>query len=290
MAHPIISKKHWITVAERWQEIPCPMHPWPSEMKIYRQFSRKALNKIKNPKILILGATPEMRDLAHSFKSSEVTCVDIDINMILAMRELMKYKKETEKEIWLKADWTTMPLAKKYYHLILGEAVLGNVQFNRWSKFLNHLTILLRPGGYFINRVVITGIDNWYGQNIDQIFKYTKKNNLNFMELYFLLFCRIWRVNPHINFSNLAMYRTIKKFYNPTKKKYQHAEPYITKLLNQIAKYLPASPYRWSCRSRQVSEKYLKKYFRIVNMKYGKGETPCSVSYHPIYFLKKKII
>lgn len=166
------------------------MRPWPSEVKVYHQFAKKVLKGIKNPKILILGATPELRDIAHSFKNAEVTCVDIDINMILAMRELMRYKKETEKEIWVKGDWATVPLTQNYYHLILGDAVMAVMPFNRWPQFLNHLKIFLKSDGAFITRLVVIDRDKgfWHNKSLDEIFTYVKKNKLNLLEMRLLFF------------------------------------------------------------------------------------------------------
>lgn len=87
-----------------------------------------------------------------------MTVVDVNFNLILALRELMRYKRGAEKEIWVKSDWATAPLTQNYYHLILGDAVMGNMPFKRWPQFLNHLKNLLRLGGYFVHRVCVIGI------------------------------------------------------------------------------------------------------------------------------------
>lgn len=289
----IINEKFWINIAKKWKKIPCPMHPWPSEMKIYKIFSQKALKQVKCPKILILGATPEMRDLAHSFKNAEITCVDIDINMILAMRELMRHKKETEREIWIKGDWMTVPLKKNYYHLILGEAVLANIKFPLWPNFLKHLNKLVKSKGAFITRVVITvnPSSEWFNKSLDDVFRYTKANKLNAEELRFLLYVRIW--HPKIKaMGDQDIFQTVKNFWQKGKQNFFHPDSYIQKLLNQIKEnynWPPKSGYRWSNRTKEVCERYLKKYFKVAKMKYGGGETPCPISYHPIYLLKKKI-
>lgn len=106
------------------------------------------------------------------------------------------------------------------------------------------------------------------------------------MELYFCLFMRVMR--PDQDMSNAELYRTIKKFYQPNKNIYQHSDPYIKKLLNQMIKHLPASNYKFSNRPQAVCEKYLKKYFRVLDKKFGGGERKLLAAYHPIYFLKKK--
>jgi len=290
MTKQIQGDKFWAEIAECWKKIPCPMHPWPSEMRIYKRFSQEALKGVKYPKILILGATPEMRDLAHSFKNAEITCVDINLDIILAMSELIKHKERIKEEIWVKGDWITMPLRKNYYHLILGEAVLGNVEIFLWSKFLKHLNELLKAKGAFITRVVTTVNLNseWFGKGLDDIFEYTNANKLNAQELRILLFVRIW--HPKIKtMSDYDIFRTVSEFWHSEKQRFFHPDPYIQKLLNQIKENYNWPPksncHRWSSRTKEICEKYLKRYFKIVKIKYGKGETPCPISYHPIYLL-----
>ena len=281
------SRQHWLTVAKRLQEIPAPMHPWPSEVKIYRQLTRRALRGVRSPRVLILGSTPEMRDIAHNIVGSEVTCVDIDMNMISAMGQLVKNHNKIKKEIWIKSNWVTVPLKEKYYDLILGEAVLGNVPRESWSTFLNHLKDLLRPGGYFISRVVANDLGDWHGKTLEEVFDYASVQRLNFMELYFLLFYRIFGGKHILKMSNIDMYKTIQKFYNKNKQKYVLSNKYVEGLLNKIAKYLPASPFQWSNGPKKIAVKHLRHCFNIRGEYYGRGESAFNAAYHPIYFLRK---
>jgi len=283
-------KKFWINLAIRWKKIPCPMHPWPSEIKIYQKFISEALKGIKKPKILVLGSTPEMHDLALNIKNSEVTCVDADLNMLLAMQKFMKNKNMVEEEIWVRSDWLKMPLAENYYHLILGDSVLPNVRFNLWTRFLKHLSKLLKINGFFVSRVVIKPIDNWIGKSLKEIFQYAKINRLNSEELRYLLFARIWKPNIK-ELGDKDVFRSIKKFWRDKERKFCYPDLYIQKLLNKIKEnhnWPPKSDYRWSNRSKKDSEKFLRKYFKIVKVEYGKGESSFSLAYHPIYLLKKK--
>jgi len=279
------SENHWQTVARRWSELPAPMGPWPSERKIYQKFTKKCLNGVKSPKILILGATPQMRDIAHAFKYAEVTCVDVDVNMLFAMTGLLKNPRNADKEIWVKSSWVTAPLKENHYNLILGEAVLGNVPFVLWVKFLKHLQDVLKLDGHFVSRVVVTDSGNWHGKGLDEVFSYASDKRLNFIELYFLLFYRIFGSQTR-KMSNLDMYKSIKKYYNRKKRRYVVENKYVEGLLNKIAKYLPASPFQWSNSPQAFSERYLKRYFKIIAKDFGNGESQFSAAYHPLYLLK----
>jgi SAM-dependent methyltransferase len=280
-------QQHWRTVAKRWQEIPAPMHPWQSEIKIYQRLAYQVLKNVRNPRILILGATPEMRDIAHNIRNSEVTCVDIDMNMILAMGQLLKNPDKAKQETWIRSNWVTVPLLEGNYDLILGEAVLGNVGRELWPNFLNHLKNILRPNGHFITRIVAHDLGDWHGKTLEEVFDYASAHRLNFMELYFLLFYRIFGGKHVLKMSNVDMYKTIQRFYNKNRKKYVLPDKYVEGLLNKIAKYLPASPFQWSNGPKRVAEKYLSRYFNIKGEYYGHGESAFNAAYHPIYLLKK---
>ena len=112
-------KKYWLNLAKKWQLVKPPIRPSKEDLKIYEKLLKK--NKIRN-NILILGATPELRELALKYGKQIVVC-DINLNMILAMTELMRHK--NKKEIWIKADWVSVPLKHNHFDAILIKSVNG---------------------------------------------------------------------------------------------------------------------------------------------------------------------
>lgn len=75
----------WKEFASRWQKYYTPPgRPSRAAIKVYKDYTRKAIKGIKNPKVLVLGSTPELRDLPHELKA-EVTLIDINLEMILAI-------------------------------------------------------------------------------------------------------------------------------------------------------------------------------------------------------------
>ena len=139
MHDSFVGKKYWWELAKKWRDIRHPVRPSKGDLKIYEGFLNKEKRRRKNLKILVLGATPEMRDLAAKYGSEVVVC-DLSINMIIAMTELMR--KENKNEIWIKASWITVPLKHNYFDVIL--SILCSISLIPSSKetfFFGRLTL-----------------------------------------------------------------------------------------------------------------------------------------------------
>ncbi len=141
----------WFEFAKTWKKTYPPARPSQKNIADYEKFLREVVksNK-KGVKILLLGATPELRDLFAECENIQVTLVDVNMDMILAMTELMK--KKTENEIWIKSDWLTVPLSNNYYDLVFGDYVTGNLPRKKLASLFGKIRTVLKPGGYFITR------------------------------------------------------------------------------------------------------------------------------------------
>ena len=87
----VINKKPFQVFAARWAKTLPPARPAKEDIIIYRRFFNQYKNKNGKTKLLILGATPELRDLAASLKF-DVTVADFNIEMIRALTPLRKIK------------------------------------------------------------------------------------------------------------------------------------------------------------------------------------------------------
>lgn len=268
----------WHTnLAKRWAIYDSPARPSKSECRIIENF----VARHKKPaKILILGATPEYRDLAHNQKA-EVTCVDIGLEMILAMRELMKNKKRTDQEVWFRANWLDMPVANNYYNFVLGDLVIHNIPLTLQPKFFAKIKQVLRPGGYFITR-------SWWASTIkeplelkvDKILKKgINKKSLNVFT--WELINHVYDPKRRIS-TTLDMYRALKGVWRNERNKSKKKQIY--KLLQQAVFHYPVGKTWWA-KIKNAEEKMIKKCFTIQVIKHG-NDHPCTEQC-PIYFLKK---
>src|SRR3989344_5540770 len=80
-------------IAHSWGQLTSPARPTKDELRIIKEYLKSIRDVSKKGKgMLILGATPEFRDIGHEL-GFNVTLIDINPKMVKAMRFLMKNKK-----------------------------------------------------------------------------------------------------------------------------------------------------------------------------------------------------
>ncbi len=268
----------WHTdIVGRWKIYASPARPSKGECRLIQTFIG---HRKKRPRILILGSTPEYRDLAHNLHA-EVTCVDIGLEMLMGMADLMKHKNKVGQEIWLKSDWLVMPVAENYYDFVLGDLVINNLPLNLQSKFFAKIKSLLKPGGYFITR-------DWWpptikepvGSIVDKILASgINKRSMNIFT---------WELmNGAYNFTKKIartadMYQALKKIWRQEKDLSRKKR--IATLLKQTLYHYPVGKVWW-VKPRRETEREIRRYFAIKDTKFG-YDHPC-VKQCPIYFLQK---
>ena len=134
------------TLAQSWKFTKPPGHPSPSELKIYEGYIRWA-KKRPDARALILGSTPEIRDLCAKHKLP-VTCVDYHNENFYILRTLMKRKGNEE---LVNQDWRKMKLVEKY-DLIMGDVALQMIPLKDNQKILLRLQNALKFSGFLVHR------------------------------------------------------------------------------------------------------------------------------------------
>lgn len=133
------------------KKIAPPSIPSREDIKIYREFF--LVNEVKGA-VLLLGSTPALRDMLSELGIKNYVVADFSFKMIGTGLLLVK-KATAENEIWLKAEWTQMPLSLGIFDCILGDLVFMQKVPENQSKFLKKIASLLRPNGIFITRTHI---------------------------------------------------------------------------------------------------------------------------------------
>lgn len=108
----------------------------------------------KNLKVLVLGATPEIRDLAIEL-GAECTAVDISRNVLESLTKAMKYK-DDKKNKFVCDDWFNMCsiFPKNSFDMILGDCSFNNVPFLRCGEMFQICKNLLKKDGCIITRQI----------------------------------------------------------------------------------------------------------------------------------------
>ncbi|MDD2647003.1 MAG: class I SAM-dependent methyltransferase [Patescibacteria group bacterium] len=150
----ISQHQSWAYLSNTWSKyIAPPAKPCPGQLKIFSKLITRG--KFSFPrKALILGATPELRNLVlkHGF---QVTVCDISIDMIKAMTQSviknLRYKEKT-----IVGDWLSINLPSHSFDLIMGDGSLNQLlESTRVKKLLIKIKNLLSPHGILLFREVI---------------------------------------------------------------------------------------------------------------------------------------
>ncbi len=146
----------WQTAEQRGQKsnrIP-PFTPSQNEQKFYKKYCEKVSASENLPKrALILGATPELRDMAIKI-GIESIAVDISEEMMEKFSALMEKQGDILDKTIIK-DWLKMDFPSDYFGIIMGDASLNNLATTGDNERLaNICRDILAKNGYFIMRQV----------------------------------------------------------------------------------------------------------------------------------------
>jgi ubiquinone/menaquinone biosynthesis C-methylase UbiE len=275
----------WKQIAYMWKTyFTVPSRISPQEVKQYRNWLKK-INKNKKPlKGLVLGATPELRDALVDFGYS-VYSIDINLDMFLAMEELLKNKNPNE--VLLKTNWLNSPLKDNYFDVIVGDAVLPNIPWEERKPLLSEVKRLLKPKGIFITRAFCVP-DKKPFANVEEVLRHFSKKNQPIMQsaLEMVLEFQILAYNPKDHLGSFAKAKNVLEEYHKRKgdrfnsKKLQEIHDIVwdfwcNKFLNKVFVYA----------YREEEEKDYRKHFKITEVFEAKDHDYSKLT--PIYFLSK---
>ncbi len=259
-------------LAQVWDKILPPARPSISELKIFEKYIKK-LAKNKNAKILILGATPELRDLVLKHKLVPI-CADINKENFIALKKLMKHK---GKEIFIHSDWLKLK-GKEIYDLIIGDTSLTMLPWKKWEDYLKRFKQIIKKDGMIVHRsdVRFSEDEKRTPLEIFQLYRKSKKKAPIFSSILISLCITFHRKDKeYCNLNELI--KKVKGLYK---------KGLISKKeCRGITDFLVAKGLKVIIPRKKEFEKMARKYFRIVKIERGKN--PLS-KYLPIHILKPK--
>lgn len=145
------AKKDWSDKGDKfvhhWRYYEAPARPSPSDIEFIK---KKILEKGKKARILILGATPEYRNL----------CGELGIPMILIDFSRYNYEylarevKNRPKEIFVEGNWLTAVLHEKF-DIILADNVINVLMKKDIKKLFLNVRKMLKKDGLFMPRIYV---------------------------------------------------------------------------------------------------------------------------------------
>lgn len=256
----------WKGFAKRWDEYyTAPGRPTKDEIRIFLHYLNRSgiLERAGKRKIkaLVLGATPELRDMLARIKA-DVSLIDLSKYMI---REMTKLRKIRSKEHKFTGDWIKTPFPDGYFDVVVGDLAQGNIAKDKKQAFLKEIARVLKKNGYFIQRIFHIP-PNLRCRDPDDIldeysgYPYTKKLPMEmFMDLLYNTY------NKRTNITDTAIMKKWINKYMYKEGKFNHPYKKINKLLERA--YIMWQPFekRWCTFPEKEMANMLRKYFIIAD-------------------------
>ena len=147
---------YWDNQIYFWGNHPVPIRPSTDEISEYRRALFECLRSVTTsspPKILILGSTPEIRDLVAQLapREAEIYLADISYRMPGGMLKLTHFV-DPLRERWIRCDWLELPFSESFFDVVIGDLLLQQLPPLKEILFLEKMALMLKKEGMFISR------------------------------------------------------------------------------------------------------------------------------------------
>ncbi len=155
MAKKKLDNPIWDAKQQKWWEffwggVKAPWRPTKKEIKFWEGKIQQAFKEKDFLRVLILGATPEFRDMLTRYKDkTEVTLLDANPAVKAAMDKLRKKRNSKERIVW--GDWLKMPLPSNYFDIVFSDEVFENIALENHDKLHQNIKRVLKKDGYFLD-------------------------------------------------------------------------------------------------------------------------------------------
>ena len=280
--------KEWKKIASVWKDILPPSRPSLGDICIYDKFIRQEIKKEKLFKVLILGTTPELRDLLSRYSllgyNIKVFLLDINSEMIKAMDLLIEIKNKREKK--LTGNWVKTSFKDNFFDLIIGDEVMINIKKEKRTDLLKEIFRILSPGGAFILRASHINFQAKKFTVKKSFNKYAKlyfQNKLNLNQVINYLLEEFFELSYFKNKKNLISLKFLEKDFKKELKSLDSEKWLVKKFLKRTKTLL--NQY-WSWESKSEQTKRFRQYFKIKECKASDDYFYAHIL--PIYYLKSK--
>jgi len=228
---------------------------------LFKKYFKEAVGRKRRAKVIVLGATPELRDIALG-NNCEVITIDLSLEQILKMGELMKNKNHPN-EIVIRGNWLKMAdiLKNQNFDLIIGDCCFINLSLKGQEKLAEVCQKLLKKDGCLLIRETVANFEKQKNLASFYLEKF-RQGKMKFPDLYINLALyssdiKVWNhKTKQFSYSNFS--KSIKKLYQKrilNKKEFKELEKFV----------LPGAGYRFLFYQEDF-EKLLKKYFKLLSV------------------------
>ncbi|MFY9462440.1 MAG: class I SAM-dependent methyltransferase [Candidatus Sungiibacteriota bacterium] len=270
---------YWESQVDFWRHYPSPIRPSTGDLKIYSDFLGTGKT---DGNILILGSTPELRDLAAQTHAANIWIADFSYLMPSEMLKFTKYV-DPFNEKWIKCDWLELPFPELFFNVILGDLVLQQIRPAQESGFLRKIASLLKKDGVFVGRMNFLD-DDLRKDSIDNIVETSLRLPFTFWQRFVRLKLKIlWlcadpktrSLNRQLSFEKFSEFLARTEIRNGA----------LDAVKKDLARHKD-SFRNWCSPYEQGLTSMLSRYFELSEKKAADDYE--HARYYPIYLLKRR--
>lgn len=292
-------RKIWSKWAGLWEKFTEPGRPSQDDIRNYNKLLIRELKNKKNPEILVLGSTPEIRDLLFKYsllQNANITCSDMTREMYEAMSELVNNKNKKEK--FVSGNWVDMKFNRKF-DVVTGDYVNSNISTEYKDRYYKNILSLLKNSGCFITRdAIITkecrinSVDELFNKYIQKIKneEITIKQSATWIGDR-LLWASWFENSEKDNKVSLKFFwPEILSLGRKLRAKGTRGDRLLMKIiyLRFLDTWQPLKDKYWTFYLEKDNAEMLEKYFKIKETLYSKDYSIVLGKASPIFLLKKR--
>ncbi len=265
-----LKKKEWEDYLKHWSKLRHPIIPEKISLATYKKLIKKY---VKGNKVLLLGATCQLRDLLAKL-NMHVTCVDISPIILKAHEKMCKVRKRKEKIVvgdWLKYN------PKERFDLVIADAANFQIKESSYDLFFSKVASWLKKTGVSIQLIVAdykkTRVE--LKDVVDYIKKSKKLEDYRMKGYYYLGYSHTKNKGKFKNIA--ALEYDVQPYIDKgiiTKKRFNKFSLHLKKFSAQLVE-------------REKMEKYIKKHLKILE-KIPHGDTFVEEAFYWQYVMKRK--
>lgn len=157
----------------------------PNIYKTYQEIFNNNISNITSPSVLVLGSTPELRDLILE-KNIQLTTIDLNHDIIDGMRQNMVHQNHP-KETTVIGNWLNMPLKKESFDFIMGDGISNNIITKDHHKLFSEINRVLKKDSKVLLRDSAL-INNHPRQTVQQIIQQAHREKWHKYDLFFEIY------------------------------------------------------------------------------------------------------
>ncbi len=251
---------YWEHLVDGWESVTSPSRPSPGDVAIYHEFLAKTGNA--GP-VLVLGSTPELRDLTATAGAGRVHLADLSYRMPLAMLRFTQHVDPLE-EVWIRASWLELPFPAEFFGAILGDLALQQLMPEAEPRLLAKIAALLKPGGTFITRCQVLDETVFDGDVGTIVARFRDRPLTDWQKVHFIASRILWRFadRTHRTLNRALAAQKLTTWSNETRLAYP--------LLGRIRQALledPAAFRAWPPPEERELVALFSRYFTVVEIK-----------------------